>query len=183
MTTWTNYNPPSGFVDLGPGNYASFGDHIGHWAEDENGAVLKDIQAMANDPSSTAAVSNVFTDSQTADADAVVIEGDFCQQRSRLGSHTSPASGSRCGACSRRDSGTTSGEGLVSFAFSQTPPARKPPALTPYLKALRHTVKPDRDHAAGAQCGTPPGNLPQGAERGCRIAGRSPCVREPHASV
>jgi hypothetical protein len=40
------------------------------WADSDSVTVLKDIEAVANDPSSTADVATLIADSQTADADA-----------------------------------------------------------------------------------------------------------------
>ena len=55
---------PSGYASL---NNFSIDAQI--WADSDSVTVLKDIEAVANDPSSTAAVATLITDSQTADGD------------------------------------------------------------------------------------------------------------------
>lgn len=58
-------NTPSGYSSL-----ANFSIDAQMWADSHSVTVLKDIEAVANDPSSTADVATLNADSQTADADA-----------------------------------------------------------------------------------------------------------------
>ena len=57
-------NTPSGYSSL-----ANFSIDAQMWADSHSVTVLKDIEAVANDPSSTADVATLIADSQTADAD------------------------------------------------------------------------------------------------------------------
>jgi hypothetical protein len=61
-------NAPSGYASLN-----NFSLDAQNWADSDSVTVLKDIEAVANDPSSTADVSNLITDSQTADADGEAV--------------------------------------------------------------------------------------------------------------
>ena len=58
-------NAPSGYASL-----SDFSLNMQIWADSDSVAVLKDIEKVANDPSSTANVATLITDAQTADADA-----------------------------------------------------------------------------------------------------------------
>jgi hypothetical protein len=58
-------NPPPGYPSL-----ANFSIDLQTWADSDCVTVLKDLEALANDPQSTADAGNYITDSGTADADA-----------------------------------------------------------------------------------------------------------------
>jgi hypothetical protein len=58
-------NPPSGYPSL-----KNYSIEIQIWADSTSVTVLKDVEKVANDPSSTAAISNLLVASQTADANA-----------------------------------------------------------------------------------------------------------------
>jgi hypothetical protein len=58
-------NPPSGYPSL-----KNFSIEIQIWADSTSVTVLKDVEKVANNPSSTDSISNLLSDSQTADTDA-----------------------------------------------------------------------------------------------------------------
>lgn len=60
-----SYNPPSGYPSLN-----NFSLEIQIWADSDSVTVLKDVEALANHPSSTSAASNLILDAQSADAAA-----------------------------------------------------------------------------------------------------------------
>jgi hypothetical protein len=57
-------DPPSGYPSLN-----SFSIDAQTWADSDSVTVLKDVEAVANNPSSTADTANLLDDSQSADAD------------------------------------------------------------------------------------------------------------------
>ena len=74
VTTFTSFDPPSGYPSLNGNGYDGFGNFLQHWAQTDNGKVRGDIETIANDPTSTVGAANLLTDSQQADADATAIE-------------------------------------------------------------------------------------------------------------
>jgi hypothetical protein len=58
-------SPPNGYPSL-----ANFSLDMQSWADSDSVTVLKDIENVANDPSSTAYVATLISDAQSADADA-----------------------------------------------------------------------------------------------------------------
>jgi hypothetical protein len=59
---------PSGYASL-----SNFSLDAQTWADSDSVTVLKDVEAVANAPSSTAAVATLISDSQTADADGEAV--------------------------------------------------------------------------------------------------------------
>lgn len=76
-STFSRYNPPSGFPSLAAAAYHGFGRQIQHWAQTDNSRLLTDIETVAYDPYGTAGGASLLTDSQQADADAQVIENQL----------------------------------------------------------------------------------------------------------
>jgi hypothetical protein len=75
--TFGNYNPPAGYPSLAGAAYGGFGFQVHNWAQDDNGKVLDDVQTVANDPTGTAGIASLISDTQQADADAQVIENQL----------------------------------------------------------------------------------------------------------
>lgn len=71
LNNLTLASSPSGYATL-----ANFGVNLASWADSDCVAVLKDVEAVANNPSSTADIANLITDAGTADADAHSLQAD-----------------------------------------------------------------------------------------------------------
>jgi hypothetical protein len=71
---------PSGYPSL-----SNFGIDAQIWASSDSVKVLKDIEAYANDPSSTADVATLITDADTADADAHTLNSQAAQAAGKAG--------------------------------------------------------------------------------------------------
>jgi hypothetical protein len=71
---------PSGYPSL-----SNFGIDAQIWASSDSVKVLKDIEAYANDPSSTADVATLISDADTADADAHTLNSQAAQAAGKAG--------------------------------------------------------------------------------------------------